>query len=208
MDSLDRRLIELQGALLKLATGQPVSPELFTQAHQALSGMTADIVLGPGNDTVIINNQNQGSDCACPTGPQGPTGAQGPTGPGGTGAGLTGATGPTGPVCTSTVTGPTGATGSCECACQTVLVSSNYQVLNTDYYVGVNSTGPVMITLPADCEDCQEVIVKAEMGPPLGNRKVTVSAGSSTIDGDSTYVIEVPWQSVKVICRGGAWYII
>jgi hypothetical protein len=29
MDSLDRRLIELQGALLKLAAGQPVSKELF-----------------------------------------------------------------------------------------------------------------------------------------------------------------------------------
>ena len=212
MDSLDRRLIELQGALLKLATGQPVSPELFTQAQQALSGMTADIVMGPGNDTVIINNQNQGSDCVCPTGPQGatgptgsvgtgggPTGAtgpQGPTGPEGTGGGQTGATGPTGPA-------GTGCCGPC------ILVSEDYQALSTDYYIGVNSTAPVTVTLPEDCTDCQQLIIKAEMGPPLGNRKITVTTSDgSTIDGSSSYVIEVPYQSVNIICRGGEWHII
>jgi hypothetical protein len=55
--------------------------------------------------------------------------------------------------------------------------------------------------------------VKAEMGPPLGNRKVaivTVDDGSSltipTIDGNTTYVMTVPWESVTLICRGGDWF--
>lgn len=197
MDSLDRRLIELQGALLKLATGQPVSAELFQQAQQALSGMSADLNLGPGNDTVIINNQNGNSDCVtCPTGPTGAPGPQGPTGPTGTGGGQTGATGPTGP-------SGTGCCGAC------ILVSEDYQAVNTDYYIGVNSEEAVTITLPEECVDCQQLIIKAEMGPPLGNRKVTVTTSDgSTIDGATSYVIEVPYQSVHVLCRGGQWHII
>jgi hypothetical protein len=47
------------------------------------------------------------------------------------------------------------------------------------------------------------------MGPPLGNRKITiVTSDGSTIDGDYDYVIEVPYQSVHVICRGDNWWII
>jgi hypothetical protein len=78
-----------------------------------------------------------------------------------------------------------------------------------DYYVGVDSTGPTTITLPANCSSCQQIVVKAEMGPPLGNRKITVTTSDgSTIDGNTQYIIEVPYQSVKLLCRGGNWHII
>lgn len=212
MDSLDRRLIELQGALLKLATGQPVSQELFQQAQQALSGMTADIMMGPGNDTVIINNQNGGSDCVCPTGPTGAPGVPGATGPTGAGGGEPGPQGPTGPTGTgggqTGATGPTGPSGA-GCCGPCILISADYQALSTDYYIGVNSQDPVTVTLPEDCADCQQLIIKAEMGPPLGNRKVTVTTSDgSLIDGEPDYVIEVPYQSVHVLCRGGEWHII
>lgn len=194
MDSLDRRLIELQGALMKLATGHPVSDELYQQAQKALAGFGADLNLGAGNDTVIINNPS--GNCDCPTGPIGPAGPPGATGP--TGApgesSMTGATGPTGP--------------GGECGCNTRLVNSDYTTQPSDYYIGVISEEPVTITLIPDCEDCSELIIKAEMGPPLGNRKVTINAGNSTIDGEPTYVIEVPYQSVRLICRGGIWHII
>lgn len=200
MDSLDRRLIELQGALLKLATGQPVSKDQFEQAQKALSGFESDLNLGPGNDTVIINNAN--GECQCPTGPVGPTGPAGsigdtgPTGPAGTGEGGTGPTGPTGPG------------GSC-CGTNCILVSEDYQAASSDYYIGVNSEDPVEIVLPPECVDCQQIIVKAEMGPPLGNRKITVTTSDgSTIDGEPSYVIEVPYQSIHLICRGGEWHII
>jgi hypothetical protein len=82
-----------------------------------------------------------------------------------------------------------------------------------DYYIGVNSNGPITITLPADCSDSCEIIVKAEMGPPLGNRKITIvppddDSTVTLIDGQLSYVIEVPYQSVNLICRGDNWWII
>jgi hypothetical protein len=50
------------------------------------------------------------------------------------------------------------------------------------------------------------------MGPPLGNRKITIVAMDDstmcTIDGDLDYIIEVPYQSVELIYRGGNWWII
>jgi hypothetical protein len=79
-----------------------------------------------------------------------------------------------------------------------------------DYYIGVNSTGPVTITLPSDCDSSCEIVVKAEMGPPLGTRKITIVPAEDwqTIDGASEYVIEVPYQSVNLICNGDNWWII
>jgi ElaB/YqjD/DUF883 family membrane-anchored ribosome-binding protein len=47
------------------------------------------------------------------------------------------------------------------------------------------------------------------MGPPLGTRKITiVGQDDALIDGAEDYVIEVPYQSVNLICRGGNWWII
>jgi hypothetical protein len=223
MDSLDRRLIELNDALMKLAVGMPVNEQMMQQAQKALAGLSGSIDFGPGNDTVIVNNQN--SECPTgasgPTGADGPTGPTGPTGPGCTGEGScpTGPTGPTGPMGLlgpvgppglPGMTGPPGPTGPAgDCACNAVLVSEDYQALDSDFYIGVNSEDAVTITLPPDCETCQQIIVKAEMGPPLGNRKVTITTSDgSTIDGEDSYVIEVPYQSVHLICRGGEWHII
>jgi hypothetical protein len=199
MDSMSRRLIELQGALLKLATGQPVNAEQFEQARMALSGQNFELNTGSGNDTVIINKTiNKNNNCDVMTGPTGATGPMGETGAPGD-SNFTGAT------------GATGATGVCAAPCSgsCVLVSADYQATATDYYIGVNSQNAVTITLPEDCEECQQLIIKAEMGPPMGNRKITVTTSDgSTIDGDTSYVIEVPYQSVHVICRGGNWWII
>jgi hypothetical protein len=50
------------------------------------------------------------------------------------------------------------------------------------------------------------------MGPPLGNRKITIKVQDDMsehfIDGQLEYVIEVPYQSVNLICRDGSWWII
>lgn len=200
MDSLERRLIELNEALMKISAGQPVSPELVQQARQVLAGnYTSPINSGPGNDTIIINQGDNNDPCNCPPGPPGPPGPQGPSGP----AGEQGPQGEPGPP------GPPGPPGECSCKCQAILVSQDYTASLDDYYIGVNSTGPVTITLPPNTTDCREIIVKAEMGPPLGNRKITVTTSDgSLIDGDTEYVIEVPYQSVNVIWCGDGWWII
>jgi hypothetical protein len=213
MNSLERRLVELNQALLKLNAGEKVDPKIFEHAKQVLAGGSS-INTGPGNDTVIINNQGENNDCKCPPGPQGPQGPTGPTGPAGE-TGLQGPTGPTGPTGEAGPpgqpgpTGPSGPPGECDCECTAILVSQDYTVKMDDYYIGVNSIRPVTITLPADCTDCDQIIVKAEMGPPLGNRKITITTNDgSTIDGDTEYVIEVPYQSIRLLCRNGNWHII
>ena len=206
MNGLDARLVELNEALLNLASGKKVDDALLKQAQRVVAGGRIDT--GPGNDTVIIN-QGDNNDCKCPPGPTGPQGDQGPTGPSGP-PGPSGPSGESGTPGESGPTGPTGPPGECTCKCSTTLVSQDYTAKMDDYYIGVNSSGPVTITLPSNCTDCQQIIVKAEMGPPLGNRKVSIiTTGTTYIDGVvQEYVIEVPFQSVQFLCRDGNWYII
>jgi hypothetical protein len=213
MDANQRKLIELNQALLKLNYGEKIPDELLQQAQYAISG---GIDTGPGNDTVIINQgANNGTQCVQGIqgiqgidGAQGTQGIQGIQGPGGEGGtpgsqGLQGLDGPIGPI---------GPPGECTCECQAILVSEDYSADSSDYYIGVNSDGPTVIELPCDVRDCLEIIVKAEMGPPLGNRKITIipcqDSTACKIDGEDSYVIEVPYQSVNLIYRGGNWWIV
>lgn len=204
MDPSRRRLVELNEALLKLSLGEKISEKLIDQAkHSIVGGSYIDT--GPGNDTVVVNQGgNNGEQC--------PTGATGATGPQGN-FGATGATGEPGPPGEPGPIGATGPSGECTYKCKAILVSQNYAAQSDDYYIGVSSTGPVTITLPCITTDCQQIIVKAEMGPPLGNRKITIIPCQETtpfakIDGGDEYVIEVPYQSVHLIFRGGNWWII
>lgn len=213
MDTHHRKLIELNQALLKLHYGEKISDDLLQQAQYAISG---GIDTGPGNDTVIINQgANNGTQCVQgiqgiqgTDGTQGTQGIQGIQGPGGESGtpgsqGLQGLDGPVGPI---------GPPGECTCQCQAILVSEDYTANSSDYYIGVNSDGPTVIELPCDVRDCLEIIVKAEMGPPLGNRKITIipcqDSTACKIDGEDSYVIEVPYQSVNLIYRGGNWWIV
>lgn len=196
MNDIERRLIELNDALLRLSDGTPVDPELLSRARMVLSG--GSINTGFGNDTVIIN-QGDGNECKCEPGPPGPPGPQGPPGE----AGEPGPPGQPGPP------GPPGPPGTCSCICSRILVTEDYIVKNNDYYIGVNSDNPTTIILPANCDSICEIIIKAEMPAPIGNRKitiVTIDPSTSKIDGEDSYVIEVPYQSVHLICRDGNWW--
>lgn len=125
-----------------------------------------------------------GDDIVFISGPAGPQGEQGPPG----------------------ATGPPGPPGTCESVAK--LVTSSYQVQEDDYYIGVNSDAPTTITLPL-AQECKRLVIKAEMGPPLGNRKITVNAlGGALIDGAIEYVLETPYSSVSVQSNNSNWYII
>lgn len=92
-------------------------------------------------------------------------------------------------------------------ACKVVSVSEDYYVQQDDYYIGVTSSGPVTIFLPENPEDCIQLVIKADMGPPLGNKKVTIMAqGTNTIDDNSSVVLGVPYESLSVISQGGNWH--
>lgn len=125
-------------------------------------------------------------------------GAVGPPGPAGP-AGPQGIQGPPGP---SSPTNP-------DLTLDTTFTDISYTCTLQDCYIGVNSNGPTTITLPCDAGDGMVIIVKAEMGPPLGNRKVTVNTcDGSLIDGDTKYILTIPYEVVRLIYRGGNWYVI
>jgi hypothetical protein len=185
MDSAERRLIDLYDLLSQYQRSK--DPTIFDRINSVRTEITEILnSRSGGNDNININiDTDNCSDNPCPPGPPGPQGPEGPTGP----------QGPQGPPAV--------------CKCSSVLVSSDYTATSDNYYIGVNSEDPVTISLPANCVNCCEIIVKAEMGPPLGNRKVTVTTtDGSYIDGKDKYVIEVPYQSVNLFCRGGDWHII
>lgn len=206
MNSSERRLIELKDILTRFRNNEPLDLREIDllQTYLRAGGDPREFTGGE------INVQTNGSsptppEPAGPTGPTGPTGATGATGP----TGPSGPPGEPGPTGSTGPTGPSGPAGNCTCQCKATLVSQDYTATLDDYYIGVNSTGPVTITLPTDITDCQQIIVKAEMGPPLGNRKITVTTSDgSTIDGDSSYVMSIPYESVQLLYRGNEWHII
>lgn len=215
MDNQNRDLIYLKQVLEKFARRELLSRgeidlvQAYIQAGGTIDGSGSQSQQQSQGTTGSTGSDTGSTGATGATGPEGPTGATGATGPAGTGGGSTGATGASGSTGPAGSIGATGATGSCSCQCRAILVSQDYTAQVDDYYIGVNSLGPTTITLPNDPPDCREIIVKAEMGPPLGNRKVTVAAPlGSTIDGSSTYVIVVPYQSVNLLSRGGLWHII
>ena len=133
-------------------------------------------------------------------GAQGPAGPEGPQGPSGV-AGPPGPTGPQGPV------GPQGPEGGSPY--QTILINRDYTVVEYDEYVGVQATGPVKVTLLDDVPEGTHITVKLEMGPPIGNRKVTIKTqGSSLIDNSTSVVLQEPYEYITVLYRGGNWWII
>lgn len=185
MNDLEKQLIEL-----KLAIAQYRAGMMDKAQQQNMLDRAKRIIDGPGNDTVIINGAETSNCHPCPPGPPGPEGPPGPPGPPGP-------------------EGPPGANGECNCTCSAILVSSDYTASCNDYYIGVNSNNAVTITLPPECNTCCQIIVKAEMGPPLGNRKVTITTSDgSFIDGANSYVMTIPYESVQLICRGGDWHIV
>ena len=217
MNDAEKRLIELQQQLIKQKTG--LDFESNNPYVEGLFNLAKNVAASDGNDQVNISIGDKHDCKECPPGPPGPEGPPGPTGEKGDSGeqGPPGEKGETGPQGEKGDTGepgppgPTGNTGQCSCACNSVFISADYIASSNDYYIGVRSDGPVTIILP-ECEAnvCQQIVVKAEMGAPLGDRKVTIlpSSNTSMIDGDTEYVMNIPWESVQLFCRDGNWFII
>lgn len=183
------------------------------------------------NDIIINNGGGQ-------PGPQGPQGIEGPPGPQGS-QGPMGAQGPQGvgvenayvgnptgeliivltdgtQINAGDVVGPPGPQGlpgppgpSGTCSCEVRVIYKDYEANYNDYYIGVNSKGPVTVYLPQKPEKCQQIVVKAEMGPPLGNRQITIATlDGSLIDGEVSIKLQNPYESVTVIYSQAKWSII
>ncbi len=93
--------------------------------------------------------------------------------------------------------------------CNTILVGEDYECESDDCYIGVNSIGPVTISLPLGISNGHQIVIKAEMGSPMGNRKVTIrTLDGSKIDDSSTVTLSTPYSSLHFIYRGKNWHII
>ena len=104
---------------------------------------------------------------------------------------------------------PTPAPDSCGCTCNSIVIDADYTTTANDYYIGVNATSTVTITLVDAPSDCTKVVIKSEMTQPVGNKKITINgSGSALIDGKPQYVIQNAFKSVQLFARGGSWYTI
>lgn len=90
----------------------------------------------------------------------------------------------------------------------TTLVQTNYTATQDDFYLGVEASGPITITLP-ECEDGKQYIIKSEMKPPISNRRIRiVAADGSKFDGYSEHTISVSHDCLWVIRHSINWHII
>lgn len=85
-------------------------------------------------------------------------------------------------------------------------VTANYTANISDEYIGVSSANAVTISLPSGANG-RVYTVKDEFGQ--GSGKITIQPQTGElIDGKTTYVISVPYQSISSVFRSGNWWII
>lgn len=88
-------------------------------------------------------------------------------------------------------------------------VDANCYSTNDDFYIGVVSDKQVTVYLPENPTDGQMIIVKAEMAPPLSNRKITISTtDGKKIDGYGESLITVSHGCKCFMFNNNGWHII
>lgn len=149
-------------------------------------------------DLFINSNITGASPIPGPPGPQGPAGPQGEQGP----AGLDGQQGPAGPPGEQGPAGPASNVNA-------ITIHSTYTATCDDFYIGVDSDGPSLITLPPDAPTGTQLVIKCEMKPPIGNRKITIeTSDGSLIDNSKSYTMQVSYEFVWLFMNDGNWYVI
>ncbi len=114
------------------------------------------------------------------------------------GSGLVGI-GNNNPTSTLTVTGST--------AYSVTTKTANYTATANDYTIICNNSGAITINLPAASGATGRVYVIKKISAALNN--VTIDPNSSeTIDGASTRLLTLQYESVMIQCDGTSWYII
>lgn len=156
------------------------------------------------DDDLFINYQASSQPgIPGPVGPQGPAGPQGEKGeqgvqgePGAQGEqGIQGEPGPQGPPGTTIL--------------PTVAAGSSYHATNKDCYIGINSKESTTIYLPSTVENGKVLVIKLEMGAPIGNRKVTIMPpGTTTLNGENFLTLQNPYESVTIIYHLNNWFSI
>ena len=92
----------------------------------------------------------------------------------------------------------------------TYVTSSSYTITENDYYIGVNYTGAVTITLPTGVIQGTTYIVKDELGEASKgtNRYITIlPSGSDLIDSRDRAILAYDYGSLTFVYRNG-WRVV
>jgi len=90
-------------------------------------------------------------------------------------------------------------------------VASAWTITKDQYYIGVDSSGGTRaLTLPAasTLSSGQSFIIKDEGGAAATNSITVVCAGSDTIDGENTVVLDSSYASITIFTNGSNKYFI
>jgi hypothetical protein len=93
----------------------------------------------------------------------------------------------------------------------TSVTSASYSIKPQDYYIGVNYSGAVTITLPKAEREGKIFIVKDELGEASrgSNRYITVlPSGSDLIDGRDRAILAFDYGSLTFIWKGNSWRVV
>ena len=81
-------------------------------------------------------------------------------------------------------------------------VTASYTVVDTDSVLMVNNTGAITITLPNEPDDGRLLIVKKKT-----DSVDTVTLDGVAVDGESTFDLNGPYQSVTLVADNNEWFI-
>ena len=179
MNVIDRRLIELNEALLKLTAGEEIDGNLLIQARTVLAGGRPDLT------TVLPVQQINSLPAKESESPPNKVSV------------------PELQRVTKGDTGPKGDTVIPEYS--VVLINDDYTISLDDYYVGVQCDKDIIITLPNPAGYMQ-CVVKSEMGHSDFN--ITILTENAPIDGNCMYILNQPYEFVVLIFREEKWLVI
>ncbi len=92
----------------------------------------------------------------------------------------------------------------------TYITSSSYTVKIQDYYIGINYSGAVNVTLPTPRKNGKVYIIKDELGEASrgNNRHITIfPSGSDKIDGQDKVILAYDFGSLTFVYRNG-WRVV
>lgn len=90
---------------------------------------------------------------------------------------------------------------------RTAVSAVSYDVLASDFYLGLRLTGPCTVRLP-EGRFGKKYIIKDELASASPTNPITVlAADGETIDGQATFVINTPRTSLTIV-YGVEWHVI
>jgi hypothetical protein len=95
---------------------------------------------------------------------------------------------------------------------QTVTVVGSYTVdvnsTTSDHCIFVNASGNSTITIPAGSGNAGRMIRIKDISGTAGTNHITIQPASGSIDGSMTYVLNLNFAAVNLICNGTNWFVI